>query len=176
MCETASLYTLRRFSATWGESPPRMEWAPYAPSLHRYTEQVVNEPHRRLPENTTLAAWFRENEPALRDNPYLRDRNEVVANQLLPILERNPGSWEAIGFLNLDVPDGETSFQEYLQQWYRRVPLQHRQFIRQTLGLFQLAAPDAGDESLAHTEARPTTPDRTIAAEPSIGAAGSTTR
>lgn len=172
MCETASLYTLRRFSATWGESPPRAEWAPYAPSLHRYAEQMVNEPHRRLPANTTLATWFRDNEPALRDNPELRDRNEVVANQLLPLLEQNPGDWEAIGFLNLDVPDEATSFRAYLQHWYRRAPWQHKQFIRRTLGMFQLAAPDTGDESLASTEPRPTTPDGTVAAEPILGAAG----
>ena len=172
MCETASLYTLRRFSATWGESPPRPEWAPYAPSLHRYAEQMVNEPHRRLPENTTLAAWFRDNEPALRDNPELRDRNEVVANQLLPLLEQNPGNWEAIGFLNLDVPAGATSFQEYLQHWYRRAPLQHKQFIRRTLGMFQLAAPETSDEAFVSLERQATELDQGRTAERPVGAAG----
>lgn len=172
ICETASLYTLRRFSATWGESPPRAKWAPYAPALHRYEEQMINEPHRRLQANTTLATWFRDNEPALRDNPELRDRNEVVANQLLPLLEQNPGDWEAIGFLNLDVSDEATSFQDYLQRWYYRAPSQHKQFIRRTLGMFQLAAPDAGDESVARTKPRPTTPGGTVAAEPILGAAG----
>ncbi len=172
LCETASLYTLKRFSATWSESPPRPEWVAYAPSMHRYTERMVNEPHRRLPEHSTLADWLRRNAHVLRDNPYLRDRNEVVANQLLPILEGNPESWEAIGFLNLEVPDDEGSFRDYLYRWYQRVPLQHKQFLRRTLGIFELPAPDDGGTATAGSGRVDSEPEESAAPKAMLGAAG----
>lgn len=170
LCETASLYTLKRMSATWDSAPPRAEWSAYAPAMHRYTERMVNEPHRHLPERSTLADWLRRNGTLLRDNPYLRDRNEVVANQLLPLLEENPGDWEAIGFLNLEVPDDETSFRDYLHHWYQRAPMQHRQFIRRTMSLFGLDAPDGAEAALAESGTKDSLSTHTLTATP--GAAG----
>jgi hypothetical protein len=173
LCETASLYTLKRFSATWGASPPRPEWAAYALAMHEYTERMLNESHRRLPERSTLADWLRRNGPALRDNPYLRDRNEVVANQLLPLLEENPANWEAIGFLNVEVPDDNASFRDYLHQWYRRAPLQHRQFIRRTLSLLGEEVAPVGEGVEAASIPPPAPPPVTSATpQASTGAAG----
>jgi hypothetical protein len=172
LCETASLYTLRQLSATWSESPPRPEWAAYAPAMHHYAERMLNEPHRRLPAHSTLADWLRRSGPALRDSPYLRDRNEVVANQLLPLLEESPGSWEAIGFLNVELPDATSSFRDYLHHWYRRAPLRHKQFIRRTLSLLGEAV-DAGEE--VHAASAPTTPSPPVdpaASQAATGAAG----
>ena len=172
LCEAASLYTLKRFSATWSESPPRPEWAAYAPAMHHYAERMLNEPHRRLPAHSTLADWLGRNGPALRNSPYLRDRNEVVANQLLPLLEENPGSWEAIGFLNVEVPDDAVSFRDYLHHWYRRVPLQHKQFIDRTLAVLGEAVPEG--EEVAATGASFPAPAPVVPAAPkeSHGAAG----
>jgi hypothetical protein len=79
--------------------------------MHHYAERMLNESHRRLAENTTLADWLAKRTGSPH-NPYLRDRNEVVAITA-PILEENPGNWGAIGFLNLEVPDDETSW-DYL--------------------------------------------------------------
>lgn len=172
LCETASLYTLRRFSASWSESPPRPEWAAYAPAMHRYAERMLNEPHRRLPAHSTLAYWLRRNAPSLRDNPYLRDRNEVVANQLLPLLEENPGSWEAIGFLNVEAPEEAASFRDHLHHWYRRAPLQHKQFIRRTLTLLGEVVPMGEDVAAASTPPPASPPVTPATPQASIGAAG----
>ncbi|MFD2270115.1 hypothetical protein ACFS07_00640 [Undibacterium arcticum] len=70
---------------------------------------MLNEPHRQLPANTSLAQWFRENGPLLLENPYLRGKNELIANLFLPILEHSQ-DWQAVGFLNLDAPQGKIGF------------------------------------------------------------------
>ncbi|MFC6518447.1 hypothetical protein ACFQAT_00495 [Undibacterium arcticum] len=106
MCEAVSMYTLIQMSMTWEQSPPRAEWASYAPTFTGFTGRVLNEPHRQLPANTSLAQWFRENGPLLLENPYLRGKNELIANLFLPILEHSQ-DWQAVGFLNLDAPQGK---------------------------------------------------------------------
>lgn len=176
LCETASLYTLKRFSATWSASPPRPEWAAYAPAMHRYTERMVQEPHRRLPEHSTLAQWLHAHGPVLKNNPYLRDRNEVVANQLLPLLEENPANWEAIGFLNVEVPDEAASFRDYLHHWYRRAPLQHKQFIRRTLALLGERIPESEEASATDASSPAPAPSGPAAPQPVVGAAGPASR
>lgn len=173
LCETVSLYTLKRLSVTWEHSPPRAEWASYATSFTGYTEAVLTEQHRRLPGNTSLAQWFRENGPVLLDHPYLREKNELVANLFLPLLEQNP-DWRAAGFLNLDVPQGETSFYDYLANWYRQTPMEQREFIRRAMRMFQFEAPDAGQPDLAKVEAQAPVADRAGADRQPAGASGPT--
>ena len=164
---------MKRLSVTWEQSPPRAEWAPYAASLNWYTESVLSEPHRRLPGNTSLAQWFRENGPFLLDNPYLRDKNELVANLFLPLLEQNP-DWRAAGFLNLDVPQGETSFYDYLASWFRKTPIEHQEFIRHAMRMFQFHAPETGKPDLAKLGSQPPVLDRAGADAQLVGASGST--
>jgi len=96
----------------------------------------------------------------------------VVAGQLLPLLEENPGNWEAIGFLNLEVPD-DASFRDYLQLWYQRAPLQHRQFVRRTMSLFGLPAPE-GQTAVAASQSKESAATNAAAATAAAppGAAG----
>lgn len=173
LCETVSLHTLKRLSVTWEHSPPRAEWARYATSLNSYTQTVLTEPHRRLPGNTSLAQWFRENGPVLLDNPYQREKNELVANLFLPLLEQNP-DWRAAGFLNLDVPQGETSFYDYLANWYGQTPIEQREFIRRAMRMFQFEAPEAGKLDLAKAESQPSAPGHVGAEAQLVGASGPT--
>lgn len=154
MCEAVSLYTLRQMSVTWEQSPPRAEWASYAPALIRFTGRVQNEPHRQLPANTTLAQWFRENGPLLLENPYLRGKNELIANLFLPILEHNQ-DWQAVGFLNLGASQGKMTFYDYLASWHDRTPPEHQQFPRLAMRMFQFGAPETGEHKLVTVQAQP---------------------
>jgi hypothetical protein len=59
---------------------------------------------------------------------------------------------------------------------YQRAPLRHKEFIRHTLGMFQLAAPVGGDMAQPGSERRTSEPKEAAATEASIGAAGPTSR
>ena len=172
LCETVSLYTLRQFSASWEQSPPRAEWASYASTLNGYTGRVLNEPHRRLPANTSLEQWFRENGPLLLENPYLRGKNELIANLFLPILEHNQ-DWQAVGFLNLDASQQKMGFYDYLASWHSRTPPEHQEFTRLAMRMFQFDAPDTLERKLVRLESQAPLSDQSGAAQQFLGAAGS---
>jgi hypothetical protein len=168
LCETVSLYMLKHFSLTWEQSPPRSEWKDYAPDLYKFTQRALTEPHRRLPRNTSFQTWFQENGLALATKPYLREKNELVATFFLPLLEQNP-DWRAVAYLNLNVPQGESSFYDHLAHWYRQTPTPHKQFVAQSMRLFHFKEP-AEDDRLFTLEQPTTSPDD--ATEVSIGSAG----
>ncbi len=138
LCETASLYALRKMSADWQRRPPYPNWAGYAPELGAYAERLVRQRHRQLPAEISIADWLRENEALLRSDPYLRDRNDVLASQLLPLFEANPAGWEAVEYLNLSPAGTTTGLREYLQRWHTDAPDAHKPFVQRVLALLGL--------------------------------------
>lgn len=138
LCETASLFTLKNLAASWKNNPPGPEWAQQADKLQRFFELLISEGHRRLPGQTPLATWLRENEARMRSNPYLRDKNELVANMLLPLFEGHRDKWDAVAYLNLDPSDARNNLHDYLQDWYRNAPVEHKAFITSVLNMFRM--------------------------------------
>lgn len=147
LCETASLYALQRLADRWEVSPPSPRWANEARKLRRFYNHLIAEGHRQLPAHTPLHVWLRENEQRLREDPYLRKENEVMAKLLLPLFQDNPQNWEALHYLNLDPADARNTLRDYLGNWYSNAPTEHKQFVRSILTLFQLD--DAVPERLA---------------------------
>jgi hypothetical protein len=134
--EVASMFVLPRMANTWSENPPYDSWKDFAPVLDKYGQDLRNEPHRQLPDGKTFVQWFTENRPLLRSDPYLRDKNDLVANRLLPLFEENPENWESVSYLNLGDPDASNSFQSYLDNWYRNVPASHKRFVANIASTF----------------------------------------
>jgi hypothetical protein len=128
ICETASLFVLRRMSETWKARPPYPNWKDYSAALATYADQRIRA--APLPSGKTLAQWYRENEASFRQEPCQRDKNTVVAVALLPLFEKQPERWEAITWLNDGKPHGERTFAKYLGDWHARVPEKHRAIVR----------------------------------------------
>jgi len=150
ICETASLFVLRRMSEVWEVQPPYPNWRNYAPALAAYADARIRTAH--LPRGTTLAQWYRENELALREFPSLRNRNTVVAAALLPYFERQPESWPAIAWLNDGMSHGTRTFGRYLGDWHAHVPGQHRPLVRQIAHEFGITIEDETAGALAALE------------------------
>ena len=138
LCETASLFTLKNLAVTWKDAPPSPEWSAHAEKLNRFFELLISEGHRQLPPRSPLTVWLQNNEEHLRDDPYQREKNEVVANLLLPLFERNPEHWATLSYLNLDPGDARSSLQDYLRHWYENAPAEHKAFIADVLALFRM--------------------------------------
>ena len=147
LCETASLYTLQRLATTWEQSPPSPRWAREAPRLRRFFDHLIAEGHRQLPPHTPLHTWLHANEERLRQDPYQRKENEVMAKLLLPLFQDNPQNWQALHYLNLDPTDARNTLRDYLNNWYANAPTEHKQFVRDVLALFRLD--DTVPENLA---------------------------
>jgi hypothetical protein len=140
LCETSSLYTLRRMAVTWKTMPPYPHWTDYAKNLLVYADDTMQKTERQLPATLTLAAWFAEHQAHLRKNSIDRELNGLVANQLLPLFENDPTCWDTVRFLNLGDDEHEKSFAAYLASWRDRVPEKHRSFIQTLLKKFGFPA------------------------------------
>lgn len=136
LCEAAALYTLKRLAATWETSPPSEKWIGYSKTFARFSERLLSEPHRQLPPNHSLAAWYREHQDELRANPYLRDKDEVVSNLLLGLFEQNPDDWGAIAYLNAEMSHAANGFEQYLDAWCQACPERYRRITEQIMALF----------------------------------------
>jgi hypothetical protein len=135
LCETASLFTLRAMSRTWRHAPPYPAWRSYARWFDAYVEKRLALPEHKLPAGMPFLAWFKLNEPALRLNPAMRDRNSIVAIQLLPIFEADPRGWEALIFLNRGL-DVNGSLAQHLARWRSQCPAELRPFLRRLAAAF----------------------------------------
>jgi hypothetical protein len=136
LCETASLFTLRAMSRSWQTAPPYPAWQGYAPSFNAYAEERLALPEHNLPGGTTFTVWFRENQPALRENSDLRDWNTIIAIRLLPIFEADPRGWKAVTFLNADFSSTNASLAQHLAAWRSHCPEDLRPFIRKFAAVF----------------------------------------
>jgi len=136
LCETASLFVLRKMSETWKTKPPYANWKSYAQKHNDYAEDRLKKTEKL--EGLTLAQWFQRNEAELRKTGTNRQKNEVVAVALLPLFEKNPKNWQAVSYLNQWDPKKELTFNEYLQDWHERVPKDLKPFVAEVATLFDL--------------------------------------
>lgn len=145
VCETASLLNLERMATVWEHTPPHPRWSAYAPAFREYAQRLMDQPHRQLPPGLTLAQWYAQNRTALRADPYLRDKTEMVASALLPLFAQKPESLGAIAYLNEEKSATSDNFQSYLASWDRCCPTAHRDLVRAMMQLFGLSdtSPDA---------------------------------
>lgn len=127
LCETASLFVLGRMAEGWKTRPPYPNWKDYSGSLQKYRDDRIAQ--AKLPEDRTLAAWFREQEPALRKDPGLRELNLKMAAAILPLFEESPERWAAVATLNTVRGDGTRTFARYLKDWSASSPEKHRDVI-----------------------------------------------
>ena len=134
ICETASLYVLRRSAETWKTDPPYPNWKSYSTSLAAYADERLKK--STIPDGLSLSAWYAANRAAWEANAEDRPRNLIIAAQLLPLLEKDPTRWEAFSWLNTEKLGASTSFPELLTAWEKHCPERHRAFVREIRRLF----------------------------------------
>ena len=133
ICESASVFTLRRMAERWRTCPPYPGRTDYADSLACYADSYLSREERRLPAGTTLSDWLLSEEESLRQDRYQRDKNAVLAYTLVPIFESEPAGWNAIRRL----PNSSALFEDYLREWHSLVEPLDRPFVKRILGLFK---------------------------------------
>jgi len=136
LCETASLFALKQMSESWKMQPPYSNWKDYSKSLKSYVDDHMKKFDTL--GDFTLAEWYQRNEAALRKNSTDRPKNQVVAVQLLPLFEKSPEHWAAVGYLNQWEKTRTLSWKEYLADWHQRVPEKHKKFVAEVGGLFKV--------------------------------------
>jgi hypothetical protein len=72
----------------------------------------------------------------MRRNPTLRERNAIVAIELLPLLEADPRAWEAVTFMNLGTRDRRQPLDVFLAEWRQNCPPALRPFVVRVAQIF----------------------------------------
>ncbi len=139
LCETASLFTLRALSRSWLTAPPYAAWRPYAPWFSSYAEERLALPEHHLPAGTSFVVWFRANEPAFRQDSTRRNRNTIVAAQLLPIFEKEPHGWGALAFFRRAANPNQ-SLSQYFTKWRSGCPREFQRFVTKLAAVFDVDA------------------------------------
>ncbi len=130
ICETASLFALRKMATTWREDPPYPNWTDYATNLADYASERIVDPRHCVPPGESFMTWFARTVPSLEADSGRRDDNTVIAKELLPVFETIPGSWRAVRSLH-DAPRGVQSRAEYLSGWGEVAPGDHLEIINE---------------------------------------------
>ena len=129
ICELASVFTLRWMAERWHSNPPYPNWASFADNLDKYCKEWMSRPETQLPEGVSLQSWLLQNEDTLRVADYRkkaeRNKQYLVAYQLLPIFEDFPAGWNAIR----NLPTSTGYLKDYLNEWHSLVDLEDQPFV-----------------------------------------------
>lgn len=136
LCETASLFVLRRMAEAWKTDAPYPNWKSYAAMLAAYATERLAKPEHQLPEGQPFGEWFRSNEATLRENPVLRDKAVIIARQMLPLFEATPTAWDSVCYLNLGQHKDGKSLREHLTEWQTATPAGLKAFVARLASLF----------------------------------------
>ena len=137
LCEMASLFVLRRLSATWEAAPPYPAWRAYAPEFRRYAQTVMDS--RSQVGGGHLGDLYQQHRRDLERTPSDRHLTGAMALTLLGLVEGAPESWESLAWLNTqNAPEGEP-FPAYLARWRDAVPGRHRGFVDEVARQFGVA-------------------------------------
>lgn len=149
LCETASLFVLRRLADVWTERPPWPNWRGYAPEFRRYAQHVMDS--RSQVGKGHLGDFYRKHRQTLENTPRDRTLNGAMALPLLELLEGTPESWEAVVWLNsAPSAEGET-FAAYLERWRAAVPGRHQGFVTEVMRRFGVAGLRKGAAEAVHS-------------------------
>jgi hypothetical protein len=136
LCETASLFVLRAMSESWQTRPPYRNWKDFAPRLASYAQDRIDQTAALLPTGTSFAAWFAAELPGLRERWSQRDKNTLIASQLLPLFEADPAGWESLPAMRLGTRDARKPLDQHFAEWKTNAPERSRPFIAKIAKVF----------------------------------------
>ena len=127
LCEAISLHTIVKMSAQWEHSPPHPSWKSYAPSLKEYVDNLLLEKHRG--KSNDLSQWYILNKESMREDPYLRQKNEVLGAAIYRLIKSNKFNVSSIQYLNLGEENKYKDISTKFKEWYKHSPQEHQQSI-----------------------------------------------
>lgn len=118
LCDTASLFALRRMAERWLVAPPYRNWASYADALAGYARAIKSPESAR---QVSLAGWLRTVLPDLEHKPINHASLAPIVEHFLRLFESDPDAWRAVRYFeswNEPVPFGP----EYFAAWRAAAP------------------------------------------------------
>jgi hypothetical protein len=137
LCETASIFAMRAMGKSWQTAPPYPNWKSYSEALTKYAADRIETVEKEKGPGFSFKKWFAENEGPMRENSTIREKNNIVAVELLPIFEATPSGWEAVTFFNRTTnQDAGKTLARHFEDWQAAAPESQRGFIESVAKIF----------------------------------------
>jgi hypothetical protein len=81
--------------------------------------------------------WFRANESDLHRDGTRRDRNTIIAAQLLPTFEKEPRGWGALVFFRRAATPNQ-SLSQHFANWRSSCPRELQRFVAELAAVFDV--------------------------------------
>ena len=130
LCETGSLYALRRLADVWAEAPPYPNWRAYSNALAGYEAELAVGRVRALLPGERFPVWLSQRIQLLQADPNRRDDSAIIARELLPIFEADGGAWEALRWLHTWPRASDGSHASFIASWAAASPARCRASVR----------------------------------------------
>ncbi|MDG2399354.1 MAG: hypothetical protein P8M04_02160 [Akkermansiaceae bacterium] len=131
LCETASLFVLRKLSKEWEENAPNNALKNYRKHLATYAATVMKS--RETLTTETSPAFYRKHQETLRKSATEREINGAYANLLLPLFEKEPEHWKVLP--KFPRIKGST-LAKHFAAWRKATSKNHHDFLNQFEALF----------------------------------------
>jgi hypothetical protein len=133
LCESASLFALRRMAVEWKTKAPYPNWTSYSSALGDYAADRIK---KYDSQKDPVSEFYQMHKAELEENANNRELNGYMALKLLPMFEKTPSAWQSLRYINLGPEKENTSFEHYLSGWHERVPAKHKQFVKKVAAEF----------------------------------------
>lgn len=131
LCETASLFALRRLTNHWENKAPFQALKDYRHHLATYADRVIKS---REPLTPAIApAFYQKHRATLRKSATQRSLNGAFANLILPLLEKEPEHWQVLTYFPRQKG---SSLAEHFSAWQNAAPKKHHSFLKKMKALF----------------------------------------
>jgi hypothetical protein len=131
VCDTASLFTVRQMAFSWSRIF-LADWAWFSIAIQDYARKLMTQIGSSAAEKVDFPDWFRINQKSLRASWYQRERNLLVARQILPVFENHPAYWDALRF----IPDCDGLFETFLHNWNDQCSCELKPLITELASIF----------------------------------------
>ena len=131
LCETASLFILRKLSSEWQTEAPNEILKDYSPHLATYAKRVINT--REPLTLKTSAAYYQRHKDKLQETATLRQINGAFAALILPLLEDEPEHWKTLRYFPR-LPN--STLAEHFAAWKKKTKPAHHPFLDQLQEIF----------------------------------------
>jgi hypothetical protein len=136
LCECGSLFALRAMSKTWETEPPYTNWKSFAPKLADYANQRMTDPKHQLREKQTFVNWLKANIDDLRGACCMREKNTLIAMQMLPVFEKHPEGWASMIHFRRSESGPQASLADHFRGWAHACPDELGHFVQRLAAVF----------------------------------------
>lgn len=137
LCELASMFGVKKIASVWKKSKvlPNAK-NNYGYVIEKYIQKVINNPKKNLSKQQLFKKWLDENIEYLELERYDRDKNGIVANQLLSLFEREPTLWELMTYWNKWEINHSDSIYEAFDKWLSILPEEKKAVAQKLINVF----------------------------------------